>query len=160
MSKRRELFSSLAFTKKKQGSFEVRPPYYKNGSDFSNCINCDGKCATVCEENIIFIKEDKTPVINFLKSGCTYCDKCALACEYDVLKLEDKNLINAKFEIDMLKCLSWQKTMCFSCKEICLDDAVEFLGLFRADINYEKCTNCGFCVKVCPTEAIKVKQWQ
>lgn len=160
MNKRRELFSSLAFGKKGQGSIEARPPYFIDEEIFSECIKCDGKCEKICEENIIVIKEDGSPVLDFTKGGCTYCDKCAIECEYGVLNIENKKLINAKFEIDMLKCLSWQKTMCFSCKEVCLDNSIEFLGLFRAEIDYEKCTNCGFCVKVCPTEAIKVKQWQ
>ena len=157
MTKRRELFSSLGFSKKGQGIIKIRPPYFSNESDFDKCIECDGKCATACEEKIITIQDDKTPILDFKKSGCTYCDKCALVCEYDVLKLENKQLINAKIKIDMLKCLSWQKTMCFSCKDICLEDAVKFLGLFRAEIDYEKCTNCGFCIKVCPVDAIKVE---
>ena len=155
--KRRELFGSLGFTKKGQGSIKIRPPYFSDVSDFDKCIECDGKCAIVCEENIIVIESDKTPVLDFKVGGCTYCDKCALACEYDVLKIEDKKLVNANIKIDMLKCLSWHKTMCFSCKEICLENAVEFLWLFRPEIDQEKCTNCGFCVKVCPVDAIKVE---
>ena len=160
MNKRRELFSSLAFSKKGQGSFETRPPYYVDEASFNKCSQCSGICEKVCEENIIILTKNGSPILDFTKSGCTYCDKCAIACEYGVLNLENKKLINVKFEIDMLKCLSWQKTMCFSCKDICNDNAVEFLGLFRAEIDYEKCTNCGFCVGVCPTNAIKVKKWQ
>ena len=157
MMKRRELFSSLAFNKNRQGSIKIRPPYCSDESDFDNCIECGGKCAIACEEQIITIEDDKTPILDFKKGGCTYCDKCALVCEYNHLKLKDKKLINAKIKIDMLKCLSWQKTMCFSCKEVCLEDAVKFLGLFRAEIDYDKCTNCGFCIKVCPVYAIKVE---
>ena len=157
MIQRRELFSSLGFTKREQGSIKIRPPYYKGESDFDKCKECDGKCSTVCDEKIIVIQEDKTPILDFGISGCTYCDKCAYACEFGVLKIEDKKLINVNIKIDMLKCLSWHKTMCFSCKDICLEDAVRFLGLFRAEIDYDKCTNCGFCVRVCPVGAIKVE---
>ncbi len=157
MTKRRELFSSLGFTKREQGSIKIRPPYYKDESDFDKCKECNGKCSIVCDEKIIIIQKDKTPILDFNISGCTYCDKCAYACEFGVLKIEDKQMINADIKIDMLKCLSWQKTMCFSCKEVCLEDAVKFLGLFRAEIDYEKCTNCGFCVRVCPVDAIKVE---
>ena len=32
---------------------------------FTNCKNCEGLCATVCEENIIIIQEDFTPKIDF-----------------------------------------------------------------------------------------------
>ena len=57
------------------------------------------------------------------------------------MKLEYKKNINAKIEINVLECLSWNQTMCFSCKDPCLDDAITFLGMF---------------IKVCPTNAIKI----
>ncbi len=163
MIQKRELFSSLvsSFIGKKQESFNPRPPYFDDEESFLvNCQNCDGKCATSCEENIIIIKEDMTPVLDFLQGGCTYCDKCAQACEFDVLDLKYKKNINTKITIDVLKCLSWEKTMCFSCKEQCMDDAIIYLGLFRPEIDMAKCTSCGFCVGVCPTNAIEVKKWQ
>jgi len=160
--KKRELFGSLAsFFKREEGSKIItRPPYYSAESNFNNCIKCDGKCANVCEENIIIIQKDKTPCLDFSQSGCTYCDKCALACDLNVLEIENKSLINTKIKIDMLKCISWSKTMCFSCKDVCLENAIIFSGLFRPEIDYEKCTNCGFCIKVCPVNAIKVAKWQ
>ena len=162
MIKRRELFSSLAsFGKRGRESFDIRPPYVKDSDSFSKlCIECDGICATVCEENIIVIKEDKTPILDFKKSGCTYCDECAKACEFGVLEIEFKKNINAKITIDMLECMSWHKTICFSCKDVCLDNAIDYLGLFRPEIDTQKCTSCGFCVGVCPCEAIKVEKWQ
>jgi len=162
MIKRRELFSSLlSFDKRGEKGFDIRPPYFKNNDSFLElCSQCDGKCSSVCEENIIIIKEDKTPVLDFKKSGCTYCDECAKACEFGVLNIEYKKNINAKITIDMLKCMSWNKSICFSCKENCLDDAIEYLGLFRPKIDMQKCTSCGFCVRVCPCEAVKVEKWQ
>lgn len=159
--RRRELFSSLAssFKKEKKQEKILRPPYYLQEDNdevfFTNCINCDGLCSTVCEENIIFIQEDKTPKLDLSSSGCSFCDECAKACEFEVLSLENKQKINAKIQIDMLSCLSWNQTMCFSCKDPCLDDAIEFLAMFRPQIN-DKCTSCGFCIKSCPTNAIKI----
>jgi len=169
--KRRELFSSLVSPFKKDVQKQeviIRPPYYlrKNDSgentiesDFhKSCILCDDKnCAAVCEEQIIIIQEDGTPKLDFKNSGCTYCDECAIACPTDVLKVEHKQNINAIFSIDMSKCLSWQQTMCFSCKDPCLDDAISFAGMFFPEIQDDKCTSCGFCVKVCPTEAVTYK---
>ena len=92
---------------------------------------------------------------NFSNSGCTYCDLCAISCQNGVLNIEDKKQIEAKIEIDILTCLSWQNTMCFSCKDPCLENAIDFLGMFRPTIN-QNCTSCGFCIKVCPTNAIKI----
>ncbi len=163
MMQRRELFSSLAssFQKKEQGSYCIRPPYYNDENSFANeCKRCDAACAKVCDEDIIIIQEDKTPILEFSKSGCTYCDKCAKACQFGVLKTEYKKDINAKIVINMLKCISWDNVMCFSCKELCMENAIEFLGLFRPEIDQDKCNSCGFCIKVCPTNAVEVKKWQ
>jgi len=163
MMKRRELFSSLASFKKggQESKIIVRPPYFSDEDSFLlSCVKCDGVCASVCGEKIITIGNDKTPTLSFTQSGCTYCDECAKACEFGVLKIDDRKNINTKITIDMLKCISWDKVMCFSCKEVCLEDAVNFLGLFRPEIDMQKCTSCGFCVGVCPTEAVKVGKWQ
>ena len=68
---------------------------------------------------------------------------------------ENKKHINAKIEIDVLSCLSWHQTMCFSCKDPCFYDAIDFLAMFRPTIN-QNCTACGLCIKSCPTGAIKI----
>lgn len=160
---RRELFSSL-FSPVKGGKKEkkevvVRPPYFNDEDSFAKeCTQClDTPCVTFCQQNIIVISNDKTPKLDFSLGGCTYCDECAKACSNDVLNIEDKKTINAKVEIDMLKCMSWHQTMCFSCKDPCLTDAIKFLGMFRPSINDDKCTSCGFCISVCPSVAIALK---
>ena len=155
---RRELFSSLASSFKKDEKQEIilRPPYFEDESIFlTNCIECDGICSTVCEENIIIIQDDKTPKLDFSINGCTYCDECANACPHEVLTLENKKNINARIQIETSECLAWNDTMCFSCKDPCFDDAIDFVGMFNPTIN-DNCTSCGFCVKVCPTQAIKI----
>ena len=157
--KRRELFSSLtsSFRNKDEKREKVlRPPYFADESIFfDSCNECDGLCAKVCETNIIFIQEDKTPKLDFSNAGCTYCDKCAEVCPTDALKLENKKNINTKITINILECLSWNQVMCFSCKDPCLDDAIDFLALFRPSIN-DSCTSCGYCIKSCPANAIKI----
>jgi len=157
--KRRELLGSLAsaFTPKQESL--IRPPYFGDESRAfeQECIRCDGRCATVCEEQIIQMGDDKTPRLFFSESGCTYCDACALACEFEVLHVKHKTSITAVFEIDIVACMSWHHVMCFSCKDPCLDDAIVFDGVFRPEIDGSKCTSCGFCVRVCPTNAITVE---
>jgi ferredoxin-type protein NapF len=157
---RRELFSSLFSNKKKENTEAlVRPPYFNNEDSFyKECPECiDTPCVTFCQESIIKIADDKTPILSFKSGGCTYCDECAVSCPNGVLTLEYKKKIDAVVEIDVLKCMSWNQTMCFSCKDPCLEDAIEFLGMFRPSINESKCTSCGFCIGVCPAEAIKIK---
>lgn len=156
---RRELFSSLFSKKKGNENIKIRPPYYKDKDSFiKECIECEGDCSTFCQENILIITKDKTPCIDFNIGGCTYCDECALNCPKDVLKVEDKRYINIDVEIDMLKCLSWNGVMCFSCKDPCIDEAIEFLGIFKPNIIKDKCTSCGFCINSCPSNAIILKE--
>ena len=161
ISKRREFFKNI--TKPLHSTKDeaiLRPPYGFDESLFqSKCIECEEKsCATYCEEGIIVIKSDGTPTLNFKKSGCTFCQECALACKKGVLSLENKNeTINALFQIDFKSCLSHQGTICFSCKEPCLDDAILFTGMFKPVIDETLCTNCGFCISKCPTNAISYK---
>ncbi|MDD2905603.1 MAG: ferredoxin-type protein NapF [Sulfurimonas sp.] len=158
---RRELFGSLAAafkTPKEQEILPIRPPYFGDNAAFdTECQKCDGKCATLCQEKIIVIRADKTPSLDFSKSGCTYCDDCAHACEFDVLKLENKKRIHADVTINQTTCMSWSGVMCFSCKDPCLEDAIEFRAMFMPTIDLSKCTACGFCVSRCPSYAIDIK---
>jgi len=160
---RRELFSFLSSSvkeslqEKKVEEVIVRPPYFEDINAFDiECQNCEGFCATSCQEQIIIISEDKTPRLDFSKSGCTYCDDCAVACTPNVLTVENKSVIDATIEIDQTSCMSWDGVMCFSCKDPCLEDAIEFKAMFMPTIDQEKCTSCGFCISRCPSYAIGV----
>ncbi|BDY13631.1 ferredoxin-type protein NapF [Hydrogenimonas cancrithermarum] len=159
--KRRGVFASLSSAikgKKERERPIVRPPYNNDANLFLKlCPECIEKpCAKVCEEDIIHIRDDGTPELSFQKRGCTFCDACLSACEANVLSDKTVNYIDAKVEIDVLKCIAWHQVMCSSCKDPCLEDAIVFLGLFRPEINMEKCTACSWCLSVCPTEAIEI----
>ena len=161
---RRELFGSLtsAFrgessTDKEETPILIRPPYNNDESLFDQqCHECDGKCATVCETDIIKIFDDKTPYLDFSKQGCTFCDECAIACEYGVLEVENMHNINAHFEISVAACVAWDGVMCMSCKDPCIDRAIIFQGLWKPVIDENKCTGCGFCASRCPVAAIDI----
>ncbi|WP_457743884.1 4Fe-4S dicluster domain-containing protein [Sulfurimonas sp.] len=161
---RRELFGFLSSSakemlrEKKDVEVIIRPPYFNDANAFATeCQNCKGECASLCQEQIITITEDKTPKLVFDTRGCTYCDECAVACPSDVLLVENKHLIKASIVINQDKCLSWQGVMCFSCKDPCFEDAIDFKAMFMPEIN-DKCTNCGFCITRCPVDAIDIKK--
>lgn len=137
----------------------VRPPYGFDESLFqSKCVVCENKaCVASCEEEIILIRADGTPMLNFSKKGCTFCEACAMACEANVLSLENihtSESINARFIISTQACVAHNDVICFSCKEPCIDDAILFNGLFNPVIDMTLCTGCGFCQSRCPTNAI------
>lgn len=152
---RRNLFTNI-FQKKK--SFPISPPYSpENNFLFTEiCPDCDGICSTVCEESILKIKNG-IPQIDFSESGCTYCEECANSCDKDILSLDNSSNIKGKIDLSVLSCIAWQNVICSSCRDACLDGAIKFLGMLRPEINLDKCTNCGFCISVCPSQAIKIE---
>ncbi|MDF1874454.1 4Fe-4S binding protein [Sulfurimonas sp. SAG-AH-194-I05] len=159
---KRELFGFLssslkgeAFTKKE---LIIRPPYFNDILSFDiHCKNCDALCAKACQEQIIIIQKDKTPHLDFSKSGCTYCDDCAEACVPSILQVDYKTKIDVGVTINESTCMSWSGVMCFSCKDPCLEDAIDFKAMFMPTINHNKCTSCGFCISRCPSYAILIK---
>ena len=158
---RRELFSSFGASLKgeaqKSNTTFLRPPYFKDEALFlKECLTCENKCDTVCEEEIIKIAKDGSPYIVFGSNGCTFCDECAMVCDSGVLDVAFKQNLNANITINESKCLSWNHTMCFSCKDPCLDNAIDFQAMFMPTIN-DKCTSCGFCISRCPADAIDIK---
>lgn len=152
-NKRREFFKSFASLSGQKTKL-LRPPYFCDAGAFLElCQNCDAPCVNACEEGIIHL-ENKTPVIGFENSGCTYCDACAEVCEKGVLEVEYKSKIDTTFYIDTKACLAWNDTVCSTCRDVCDEKAIDFFGMFRPTIN-ESCTSCGFCLSPCPVSAIK-----
>jgi len=163
VASRRDFFHTFRkpLTQTKEGSpLMVRPPYGLNESLFqSECVACESKlCVASCDEQIILIGGDGIPMLNFSRSGCTFCEDCANACEPDVLSVQNVHTseqINAKFRISTEGCVAHHGVICFSCKEPCIDDAILFNGMFNPVIDMEKCTACGFCLSRCPAHAIE-----
>lgn len=147
---------------KESSPLVVRPPYGLIESLFqSECIMCESKaCVASCDERIVLIGGDGTAMLNFTKNGCTFCEECAKACEKSgmrALNLGHENYAektNAVFRISTEGCVAHHGTICFSCKEPCIDDAILFNGMFNPVIDMDKCTGCGFCMGRCPTGAI------
>jgi len=163
VASRREFFRSIVRPvtgEKEERPLRVRPPYTVKESLFqSECPQCESKaCATVCDEAIIVIAADGTPILNFTQSGCTFCEDCAKACEAGVLDLErGSESINALLVISKERCIAHHGTICFACKEPCLEEAILFRGLFDPVIDPDRCTGCGMCLSRCPTQAISYR---
>jgi len=158
---RRGLFKALnPLSKDDKKEVFIRPPYNDNISLFHNeCPVCEDKpCVASCEEEIIKIDKEGIPYLDFSKGGCTFCDECAKICPKEVLGLENgSEKIKAVADISVISCMAWHKSICYSCKDVCLDDAIGFTGLFNPEVESDKCTGCGFCYNVCPTNAIIIK---
>jgi len=134
----------------------IRPPYFAEEKAYL-CKECEGFCEKSCEERIIYRTEDGSPCVEFKVSGCTFCRECVKACEYEVLQEEAEDKIFATASIVPEKCFAWNRTICFSCSDVCLDSAIEFKGLFNPEILSYKCSGCGFCYVKCPASAVDLK---
>jgi ferredoxin-type protein NapF len=133
----------------------IRPPYAVVDTTFEECRTCGAMCVSVCEEKIIRTDSQGIVFLDFSANGCSDCKKCLEACTPNVLN-DPQKFIQAKAHISTLSCMSHHDTICFSCKEPCLDNAIVFEGMLRPIIIPDKCTGCGYCVAVCPSSAIAV----
>lgn len=151
---RRGFFGALSSLFKEE-SLVIRPPYAAVSATFDECKTCAAMCVNVCEEKIIRTDGSGLPFLDFSSNGCSDCHKCLEACTPNVLN-DPQRFIQGKARISKMSCMSHHDTICFTCKEPCLDNAIVFEGMFRPIIIPEKCTGCGYCVAVCPSGAIQV----
>jgi len=150
---RRGFFTALASVFKEESSHVIRPPYAVANTTYEACKTCDAMCVGVCEEKIIQRDAQGIPFLDFSRNGCSDCHKCLEACIPNVLN-DPQRFIQAKARISTMSCMSYHDTICFSCKEPCMENAIIFEGMFRPIIIPDKCTGCGYCVAVCPSAAI------
>jgi ferredoxin-type protein NapF len=163
---RKDFLNIFFKNEKNYNNHYIRPPYFnfKNSQNLNSslCSECEtNSCINICEEQIIkksIVQKSGLSEIelNFSEAGCTFCKKCAESCESGVLSLENSEKIVAKISLDPISCIAWHGVICSSCADHCKTRAIKFIGMFRPEIKSDLCTNCGWCLAVCPTEAIKI----
>ena len=152
---RRNFLQSLGLQNNRGNVDKTLPPPYQAGS-LEGCVSCDAPCIGVCETNILYKNSQNEIAVSFESQGCTYCTECATECDKEVLSLNSTPYVKAVVYIDTQLCVAHHQTICMSCKDPCLENAINFKGLFAPTISPDTCTSCGFCFSRCPSNAIKV----
>jgi Na+-translocating ferredoxin:NAD+ oxidoreductase RNF subunit RnfB len=120
-----------------------------------------GNCVRVCPFDAITMSKDGLPVVDAEK--CKACAKCVAACPKKLFSLAPTNLpvYVACRSHDLGKdtkavcpvgCIA-----CKLCEKACKFDAIRVTDNV-AVIDYNKCTSCGECVKVCPMKTIRIRK--
>jgi Na+-translocating ferredoxin:NAD+ oxidoreductase RNF subunit RnfB len=119
-----------------------------------------GTCARICPFGAITMSKEGLPIID--KDKCKACGKCIEICPKKLFSLvpETHNVFVACISHDTGKdtksvcpvgCIA-----CKLCEKACKFDAIHVIDNI-AVIDYNKCTFCGACVKVCPMKTIGVR---
>lgn len=146
------------------GARAVYPPWATPGQVFiSRCDRC-ARCAEACPQAIVGTGRGGYPAIDFSAGACTFCGKCVESCPTGALSRAAFAAgarpwgITASIKDD---CLTLTGIDCRMCEDACDERAIRFKpvvgGPPRPAIRADDCTGCGGCVRVCPTDALEVR---
>jgi ferredoxin-type protein NapF len=149
--------SRRSFLRSRTGRKPVRPPWSLAESLFTErCTRC-GDCMQLCET--IQKGDGGFPEIRFDLSGCSFCEKCVIACKTGALSLTTAPWLHKAFIAS--SCLTLQKVICRTCADRCDAGAIHFRlekgGIATPQLDPAKCNGCGMCIADCPVHAIALQ---
>lgn len=114
-------------------------------------------CVKVCPFGAIKMSDEGLPVVD--KNKCKACNKCVQACPKKLFTLvplvhtvyvacSSHDIGKDTKAVCPVGCIA-----CRLCEKACKFDAIHLIDNL-AIIDYNKCTSCGECVKVCPVKCI------
>lgn len=124
------------------------------------CRRCD-ECIRACEEAILVAGDGGFPSVDFRRGECTFCGACVDACDYSALDRAVSPPWQLRVTIGS-DCLSVKGTTCRTCGDACEQAAIRFQlqtgGRATPILDAARCTGCGSCIAVCPTQVIQIKE--
>lgn len=146
------------FARLRGGQTQIRPPWSRQGTAFTdNCTLC-GKCAAACPAGIIVKGHAGYPIVSFAEGGCTFCGACAEACQEDCF---DRTAAPWDLKAAISDaCVEARGVSCRMCEEACPSAAIAFRprlgGGATASVRLTDCSGCGTCAARCPVNAISL----
>lgn len=119
------------------------------------CIGL-GDCAHACPQGAIHV-EDNLAVVD--PTMCTGCGLCAKTCPNGLFQMMPStarvvvHCKNTRKGAEARKTCSNSCIGCKKCEKECPNEAIKVIDNL-AHIDYDKCTNCGHCVEICPQKCI------
>ena len=116
-----------------------------------------GDCAAACPFDAIHMGADGLPHVD--EKACTGCKRCVAACPRGLMRVDPES------RVIFVRCTNRDKgakanklcehacIACRKCEKECPFDAIHVIDNL-AVIDYDKCKQCGKCVKVCPKGVI------
>lgn len=129
--------------------------YLGDGNCSYGCLGL-GDCIKVCEYGAISIVDGIATIDN---NKCVGCGLCTNVCPKGIIGMHKKSqkVIVKCSNCDMGKFTRSACSVgcigCKKCEKTCSYDAIHVENN-KAHIDYNKCTNCGECAKVCPVNCI------
>ena len=151
----RRSFLSLSSSEGKD-TVRLRPPWTDEAAIAAACTGCSD-CIGVCPENILRADPRGAPMVEFDGGECTFCGKCAEACQEDVF--DTTRTPPWPFKANLGDgCLQELGISCQLCRDVCPASAISVdlsqRPVGRLLIDSEACTGCGTCLGTCPEEAL------
>lgn len=123
------------------------------------CTRC-GDCAKACPTRVIVPGDGGFPTLEFRRNGCELCGECQRSCRTGALS-GSLAFPGWQAVLQPAACLASRGVECRLCGDACEPRALRFspgprgVGLPRVEA--ERCSACGHCVGVCPTQALSVR---
>jgi Na+-translocating ferredoxin:NAD+ oxidoreductase RNF subunit RnfB len=114
-------------------------------------------CVRACPFDAMYMTDNGLPFV--IDEKCTGCGLCIPPCPKNLIELVPENRDVHIFCRSLDKGADTKKLCnvgciaCNKCDKVCPYDAIT-IDSFLARIDYNRCTNCGLCVPVCPTNII------
>ena len=138
---------------------ELRPPWLKAPSSFTeDCTRC-GQCVELCPQQIVRVGDGGFPVVKFDLGECVLCGECTTRCEAGLfLDAAERGAAWDHAAVIGERCLTHFGVLCRSCEDACEPRAIRFpltAGLVaKPAVDTQICTGCGACIRPCPEQAI------